>query len=205
MILRVIERGDPLRSEIENYVRQVFARQHAALVREFPDRLAAVLAPDRSPLCAAGFRTAEDGFFSEYYLDAPIEAALARNCGMPVERSQVIEVTSLASDRPGHCFLLLDYITQLGRADGRRWGVFTATEKLRRRLERTGLTVATLAPACAEAVPNRQDWGRYYEAKPTVCAMWDCSWRPISFLTPHSPPAMPELESLLLKESKALD
>lgn len=205
MILRVVERGDPLRSDIETYIRQVFARQHAALVREFPDRLAAVLAPDRSPLCAAGIRTAEDGFFSEYYLDAPIEAALTRNCGAPVERGQVIEVTSLASDRPGHCFLLLDYITQLGRADGRRWGVFTATGKLRRRLERTGLTVATLAAARAEAVPNRQDWGRYYDANPMVCAMRDCHWRPISFLTPHSLPPASDLQDLLLRESKSID
>lgn len=205
MILRVIERGDPLRSGIEAYIREVFARQHAALVREFPDRLAAVLAPDRSPLCAAGIRTAEDGFFSEYYLDGPIETALTRKCGTPVERGQVIEVTSLASDRPGHCFLLLDYITQLGRAGGRRWGVFTATEKLRRRLQRTGLTVATLAAARAEAVPNRQDWGRYYDANPMVCAMRDCSLRPISFLAPYSPPAAPELQDRLLRESKAFD
>lgn len=183
MILRVIERGDPLRSDVERYVREVFARQHGAVVREFPDRMAAVLAPNRAPLCAAGIRTDADGFFSEFYLDSPVEDALARACGAAVKRSQVIEVTSLASDRPGHCFRLLDYITQLGRSDGRRWGVFTATEKLRRRLARSGLTVATLAAARAEAVPNRRDWGRYYDANPMVCAMRDCCDQPISFLT----------------------
>lgn len=186
MILRVIERGDPLRSEVERYVREVFARQHGALVREFPDRMAAVLAPNRTPLCAAGIRTEADGFFSEFYLDSPVEAALARACSVPVERSQVIEVTSLASDRPGHCFLLLDYITQLGRTDGRRWGVFTATEKLRRRLVRSGLTIATLAAARAESVPNRHNWGRYYDANPMVCAMRDCCEQPISFMTRQS-------------------
>ncbi len=205
MILRVIERGDPLRSDIEAYVRQVFARQHDAVVRDFPDRLAAVLAPDRSPLCAAGIRTVEDGFFSEFYLDSPIEAALGRVCDAPVQRSQVIEVTSLASDRPGHSFLLLDYITQLGRADGRTWGVFTATDKLRRCLERTGLTIATLAAARAEAVPNRADWGRYYEADPMVCAMQDHSEQPISFLPRQDPADEAAAEAFPAREVKFLD
>ena len=203
MILRVIERCDPLRSDIEEYVRRVFARQHAAMVREFPDRLVAALGPDLAPLCAAGVRTAEDGFFSEFYLGASVEAVLARFCGSPVQRSQVIEVTSLASDRPGHAFLLLDYITQLGRADGKIWGVFTATEKLRRCLERTGLAVATLAAASADAVPNRDDWGRYYDAKPMVCAMQDHCEQPITFRPLRGRPVV--FDGLPLMEAKHLD
>ena len=191
MILRVINRCDPLRADVEDYVRRVFARQYAATVRDLPERLVAVLGPGDAPLCAAGIRTAEDGFFSEFYLRSPVESVLGQVCGTAVQRSQIIEVTSLASERPGHAFMLLDYVTRLGRADGRTWGVFTATEKMRRCLGRVGFAIATLASAEAEAVPNRQDWGRYYEANPVVCALHDGCERPISFWPVRRPPAAP--------------
>jgi len=184
LILRVINRRDPLRSDIEAYVRRIFASQHAAIVRDFPERLAVALGADLSPLCAAGIRTAEDGFFSEFYLRSPIEYVLGRD----VRRGQVIEVTSLASDRPGLAFTLLDYIIQLGRADGRSWGVFTATEKIRRCIERAGLAFKTLAAARADAVPNPGDWGRYYEANPMVCAMHDRREYPICFRPARNQP-----------------
>lgn len=189
MILRVINRRDTLRSDVEDYVRRVFASQHAAIIREFPERLAVALGPDLTPLCAAGIRTDEDGFFSEAYLRAPIESILSQACQAPVQRGQVIEVTSLASDRAGHAFALLDYITQLGRADGRTWGVFTATAKIRRCLERTGLNFLTLAPARIEAVPNPGDWGRYYDSHPVVCAMQDRRECPVSFQPLQNQPA----------------
>lgn len=178
---RIVGRSDPLRVAVEAYIRRVFARQHSATLRELPDRLVATFGPDLMPLCAAGLRTADDGFFSEYYLRASVESVLRRVCGVPVDRREIIEVTSLASDRPGHAFGLLDYITQLGRKEGRSWGVFTATDKLRRCLGRTGLVITTLAVAEAEAVPNREDWGRYYDARPVVCAMHDRGEQPLAF------------------------
>lgn len=189
MILCIVDHCDPLRADIEDYVRRVFASQHAAIVREFPDRLVAIVGSDRAPLCAAGIRTAEDGFFSECYLGAPVESVLARVSGNTVARGEVIEVTSLASERPGHAFMLLDHITQMGRADGRSWGLFTATEKLRRCLARAGLPVVTLGSASAEAVSNRADWGRYYEANPAVCAMHDHHPQPIRFRPLRGRPA----------------
>lgn len=202
LILRVINRCDPLRRDIEDYVRRVFAKQYSAIVREFPERLVAVLGPDQSPLCASGIRTAEDGFFSELYLSSPIESVLGQVCATPVRRSEVIEVTSLASDRPGHAFALLDYITQLGRAGGRSWGLFTATESMRRRFERAGLAFTLLATASAEAVPNREDWGRYYETNPAVCAMHDRCEQPISFRRVKAQPiafaALPAEEAIAL-------
>ena len=188
MILRVINRRDPLRSDVETHIRRIFAAQHGAIIYEFPERLAAAIGPDLSPLCAAGIRTAEDGFFSEYYLHAPVECVLARACRAPVQRGQVIEVTSLASDRPGHVFALLEYITQLGRAYGQSWGVFTATEKIRRCLERAGLAFTTLATAMSDAVPNPGDWGDYYEANPAVCAIHDRRELPVSFQPPRNSP-----------------
>ncbi len=203
MILRVINRSDPLRSDVEEYIRRVFACQHAAVVREFPELLVAALGPDLSPLCAAGMRTAKDGFFAEFYLRSPVECTLSQACRMPVQRDQIIEVTSLASDRPGHAFNLIDYIVQLGRVDGRRWGVFTATEKIRRYLNRGGLAYTPLAAASADAVPNPDDWGRYYQANPVVCAMHDRRENPISFPPPRS--QQTAFGGLTVMEAKPID
>ncbi len=157
-------------------------------MRAFPERMAAAFGPDFSPLCAAGIRTEADGFFSERYLHAPIERALSLAGPGPVLREQIIEVTSLASERPGHAFTLIDFIIQLGRVEGRTWGIFTATEKLRRCLTRGGLAFSALATARADLAPNSADWGRYYDSNPMVCAMHDHQENPISFRPLRSRP-----------------
>ena len=115
-------------------------------------------------LCAAGLRFAADGFFSECYLDAPVDEVLSA-CGLlPVRREKIFEVTSLASRAPHMVGSFLRKIIACGEAAGFEWAFFTATAPLKALLERIGLPLMPLADADRSRVANPDAWGTYYAA-----------------------------------------
>jgi len=54
-----------------------------------------------------------------------------------------------------------------------QFGVFTATQRLRRAIKATRIPLIEFAPAPKSRVSNPQDWGSYYENDPWVCGMAD--------------------------------
>lgn len=161
----------PGRPAVEAMVRGVFSAEYNARIAAFPHRMIAVLDDDGRPRCAAGLRDAGTGFFSEQYLDVPIERAIAAVVGRPVARGTVLELGSVAADRPGALLMLLRGFAQLGLDDGYRWGIFTATERLCRMAGRLGITLHDVGPALRHRVANPEDWGHYYDSHPRVCAV----------------------------------
>jgi hypothetical protein len=165
--------GDPSRGPAEAVVRSVYARRYGAVIRGFPETLAALLDRDGRPVCVAGVRFGLDECFSEQYLDLPIEFAVAARTGMPVDRRQMLEVTTLASLQSTSPFRLINEVIREGRDLGMRWGIFTATRRLRQALRRTPLDLLEIAPACRDRIVAADDWGRYYGSDPWVCAVSD--------------------------------
>jgi len=182
MTIMLVCREHPLRGRIEAHIQDIFADRYSADVTEFPERLAAIMAADGTPICAAGVRTSRDGFFSESYLDLPAERALAVASRQVVRRKEIIEVSSLASIHAGSAFLLLHAIITVGRKSGNKWGLFTATSVVRRALRVAGMATVELATAAPQAVANPDQWGSYYEHDPVVCALYDCPEEPLQFV-----------------------
>lgn len=178
--IEIVDRRHPLRADAEERVRAVYRRSFGAVVRAFPDLLAVLRDEEGKPGCVAGVRYGLADCFSEQYLDQPIERVLSAASGEHVTRAQILEVTTLACERPNDSFRLVREVTELGRRRGMRWGVFTATRKLRQALPRLGLTLIEIAPARRERAVNPQDWGSYYDTDPWVCAMAD----PVSVARP---------------------
>ena len=123
---------------------------------------------NRSVEAAAGFRFSDQGFFSECYLDIPVEGALRHRLGHVVDRGRVVEICNLIAKQPS-CLLqfvadLIEFI-ELADAD---WAVFTATRPLRTILERRGLKMSELARADRTRIAQARDWGCYYEHDPRV-------------------------------------
>lgn len=54
------------------------------------------------------------------------------------------------------------------RAAGIHFGCFTATARLTKALERSGLDLVRIADAHADRIPNPQDWGSCYAQDPAV-------------------------------------
>lgn len=159
------------RIAVEQMVSAVFLDEYGAMVSRFPDILIAVLDDDNRPVCAAGLRNHAGGLFSEQYLDRPAEAAIAAASGLPVQRDAILELGSLAAARPGALLTLLGGFAALGLAGGHRWGLFTATTRLRRFAARLSIPLLDLGPAEATRVADPAAWGRYYDCAPRVCAV----------------------------------
>ncbi len=171
MQIFVASRGHPLRSRVERFIADVYRDHYSASVTSFPLDLIAALNSQGQCICAAGLRFAQGGFFSESYLDTTIEQALSAAVEKPVHRSNIFEVTSLASRAPRSSTLFLRHIVLYGELAGFDWAFFTATDRLRELLGLVGLPPLALASAIPQRVPNWENWGSYYTAAPVVCAI----------------------------------
>lgn len=167
----IVTRTDPGRFEIEAFIKKVYSLRYNASVDDFPARLIAFRGDDDELLCAAGLRTAEDGFFSEHYLDAPIEKILGDLSSQAVARDEIVEVSTLVSLAPNEVSQFIADMISFGKANGFSWSFFTATARLRRIVEKLGLCPIYLADADRERIVNFERWGNYYAEKPRVFAI----------------------------------
>lgn len=174
--------GDsPAREEAEQHIHDVYRQVYGAEITEFAPRLVTAHDPAGRILCAAGLRTAEEGFFSDVYLDGGFGQGLKDTNGQHIPPQQIMEVVSLASRTPFPVLAMLDVMVDWGRDRGMTCGVFTATAKLRALLDRAGLDYARLAPADPARVVSPGSWGSYYAHDPWVCCCTDRQFAPVVF------------------------
>lgn len=185
MRFEFLEHECPARDEARQHIQDVYNAAYGARITRFAPRLVTVRNPQGQILCAGGVRTAEDGFFSDAYVDGGFGASLRSPDGTPVPPGRIMEVVSLASSTPFPVLAMLDVMIGWGRERGMTCGVFTATAKLRRLLNRTGLTYTALCPANPARVADAQSWGSYYDHDPWVCACSDTQFAPI-ILSPRT-------------------
>jgi hypothetical protein len=169
--LIVVAPSHALRSRVEACIRIVYEQAFGVRSPLLADTLVALIDELDRPLCAAGLRTAADGFFSESYLDGPIEQVLTDRTGRPVPRHAIFEVSTLASRNTDMSPDFLRRIAVLGTRAGFLWSFFTATARLRKLLRRLGMPVIELAPAERSRVSESARWGTYYAHSPRVCAV----------------------------------
>jgi hypothetical protein len=175
----IVRPSHDLRWQVEECISAVYERAFGARNLVFPRRLIALLDDGGRPLCAAGLRTAAEGFFSEIYLDSPIEQVLQRQFGKPVARGRVFEVTTLASRTAEISPLFIRQLVLLGNTAGFDWSFFTATARLRQLLRQLGLPIAGIKTAESARLPDADRWGTYYGHAPVVCAvnkLWLDAW-----------------------------
>lgn len=167
----IVGRDDPARPSIEAFIAGLYLRAHQAKALEFPDRLIVATGADGGILCAAGLRTEEDGFFSEVYLNVPVEMMLSGLCGRRVARREIFEISTFASGAPTAISAFVGNIIRFGETNGLSWSFFTATSRLRRIVERLGLTPIRLGDADRRRIAHAERWGDYYLAQPGVFAV----------------------------------
>ncbi|EWY41784.1 hypothetical protein N825_25025 [Skermanella stibiiresistens SB22] len=189
MIFIVADREHPERDRLERTVRSVFLAEYGAHVPSFPNRLVAALSDDGQPQAVAGLRFAEDGFFSETYLEDTAERVLGRVLGRIVRRDEIVEFSSLAAVRSGAAMPLVGAAIRLCLEAGAGFGMFTATHRLRALLRRFGLVTVDLGPAAPERVADASVWGRYYLHDPRILVV-SADTLPSACL----PPAIPSLD-----------
>lgn len=176
----ILDQHDASWSSAADFMRKIYRDSYAAELTSFPNRILARFDRQGTVLCAAGLRSEADGFFSEHYLDQPIELALADIVGHPVARRSVCEVTTLVSQAPHETSDFVDDIVMLAAELGFRWSFFTLTRRLALMVRHKGLSPIDLGAATAERVPYPQSWGRYYQTSPRVFAVSGGSLPPVA-------------------------
>jgi hypothetical protein len=167
----VIREGDALRYAAETFIRSIYAAQYGAQLQTFPSRIFAVLNDCGEIVCAAGVRLQDDGFFSERYLDSPIEQALGAASKQTIARSEIFEVTTFASRAPRATAGFIESVGSFGETNGFAWSFFTLTRRLLRLVERLGHPLTHLANADYRRIPDHERWGTYYASEPKVFAI----------------------------------
>jgi hypothetical protein len=171
MHLLVVPEQHALRGSTEHFIAAVYKSHYQAAISSFPPILVAMLENSGRLLCASGLRFARTGFFSDAYLDIPIEQALARSTGQPICRDDIFEVTTFASRAPHAATRFLEHVVAYGGHAGFEWAFFTATARLRDLLRILNLPFLTLGAADPARLSNSAVWGSYYECAPCVCAV----------------------------------
>jgi hypothetical protein len=169
--IAILGRYDAGRPAAERLITNVFRVRYGAMVSEFPETIAAKMDKNGLFVCAAGLRFASNGFFSERYLDEPVERAINRLSGDRPSRDRIFEVSSLASREPGLTVSFIFDIVLYGQNKGFEWSFFTLTRRLLQMLTRIGISPYFLGNADRRRVPHFQTWGSYYEQKPAVFAL----------------------------------
>ena len=162
---------DPRRSEVEHFIRTVFARRYGADVNTFTPMLVSM--QDRGEIvAAAGYRSAAEApLFLERYLPSPIETLLASQAEAQPERRSIVEVGHLAASRAGEGRRLISLIGPHLDSQGFVWVVGTITSELRHLFMRIGVTPLALGAADPAALGNElTHWGTYYDHRPVVLA-----------------------------------
>jgi len=168
----LIDRSHPARAEAEALIAGVYAHEYGAQIVSFSDLIIALADANGVLRAAAGLRIGGN-FFSEVYLDRPIEDVLSDHWVPPATRTEIAEVTTLAAIHPNASYALFSGIVGYLNARNVRFAFFTVTERLHRLLVRAGIPAEKLADAKAGSVHNAEEWGLYYATNPKVVAIHD--------------------------------
>ena len=76
---------DEWREVTEYFIGDVYLSRYGAKIGAFPPLLIASIDDNGRVRCAAGLRTQHDPFFSEHYLDAPVDEILSALSGRTVK------------------------------------------------------------------------------------------------------------------------
>jgi hypothetical protein len=166
----IVRETDSRRSEVEAFIRDVYRDAHRATPNAPPPNLMVHFDERGRIACAAGLRDGAERFFSEAYLDAPIETTLSAVTGSRIDRGDIVEVTTLVSRAPRRIARFLDDVAAEATRAGFTWSFFTVTRRLGMLLERHGVPLRPLADADRRRIDDPDRWGDYYACNPRVYA-----------------------------------
>jgi len=152
-------------------IEKVYDSQYGAVIPAHADEMILVANQEGKIIAATGLREATDDFFSQVYLNTPVEAAISKSLKRPVKRTEILEVVTLATATPVAILPLFAAVVAEGQARGKTYCMFTATSRLRQIFRKLKMELLELAPADPARLDNAGDWGRYYATNPVVCAI----------------------------------
>ncbi len=171
-MIEVLHKGQAGWDEATTMVSRTFEKAYGAHIKHFMPHFIRVSDKNDELKALLGYRDAgNEKLFLEVYLDEPVEVALSRYLGYPVERSSIIEMGNLAEVEAGDARMGIIACTAFLYTAGYRWVVFTGITRLRNAFRRLGIDTKELMVADESRLSDEQraDWGSYYDGNPVVC------------------------------------
>ncbi|MER5640339.1 thermostable hemolysin [Kitasatospora sp. NPDC002227] len=176
MKIRVAQRNTPLWSGAGRLARQIYSRAYGAEINPDPDSFIVghheQWSADGTGIsaCVGITRAGERPFFSERYLEDPIETVIGKQFGDSVERSRIVEVGALAGRERGAGQEMVKITPVISWYMGMEYILCTTTVALRRVLERAeiGFVPVDDADPVVLGPEERRAWGTYYDQEPQV-------------------------------------
>jgi hypothetical protein len=187
MNLIPVSSGHNLWPVVSIFIGTTYLEHYGARLDNLPANIVALVDARQRVLCAAGLRSASESFFSEFYLDAPVEAVISARSGKRVARHEIAEVANLASRTPSISVHFMRELILYGDTLGFNWAFFTSTHRLEKVLRRIQLPLIDLGAASRDRVPNPEVWGRYYDSDPKVFAIGRDDLAPLLVRDPDAP------------------
>ncbi len=162
------------RSEVEQFIHDVFAQTYGANVQHFMPHLVSLRSEEGELVAAFGLRKADiSPLFLEQYLDVPVESVFSGRFNRNITRDQITEIGNLAVSNPRNAGVLIAHVIQHSLDIGVEWAVATAHHSLQNGLVKGGRDVYALQAAdpARLAPAELTSWGSYYKNSPQVVAI----------------------------------
>lgn len=169
-----VAKDAPCRSEVEGFIKTVFAQVYGANITQFMPDLIALRDANGILMAAFGLRSAaKETLFLEQYIDMPIEQLISERLDRNIMRNQITCIGNLAVANPRNAGVLIAHVIQHSLDIGIEWCVATAHHSLQNGLIKGGRDVYALAPADPSKLPEEElkHWGTYYRHTPQIVAI----------------------------------
>ncbi|WP_298768886.1 thermostable hemolysin [uncultured Shewanella sp.] len=156
------------RRTVECYINQRFNQVYQANIHHFMPILLEVSLKE-SLQATIGLTP---GYFKHFYLEqyllSSAESLLSELTQQPIERHSIIEIGNLATSHDSSGLILFSLMTSLLNKAQYEWIIFTATDEVKRLLERLNITLIPIS--LAQQNVEQSHWGEYYKNNPQVMA-----------------------------------
>ncbi|HEY8570457.1 thermostable hemolysin [Microbulbifer sp.] len=160
------------RAAVESCIAGQFQQVYGAQLRHYMPWLLSYGKGQRIHGVLGMRRAGSEPLFLEQYLDEPVESLLESRAGVPVNRTDIVEIGNLVATARGGSRLLFLMLAELFAAADLTWAIFTATPEVQHLLQK--LTDDQLVLCRADGArlgAELADWGTYYNTRPAVVAV----------------------------------
>ena len=162
------------RDELERFISDIFRESYGTEIKRFRPYLMGLRDQDDNLIAACSLHSAAtERLFLENYLTQPIEAVLSEHTGLPVKRSEIIEIGNFSVADLAMAHHLITAINDQLHFTAKQWAVITAVPALRDAFIKLGMNPDILTDADINLLPveARAEWGNYFEQNPQSMAI----------------------------------
>ncbi len=159
--------------EIKAFIADIFYKKYKAQIKVSYPELMTLIGKNNEILAALGIRDAKQhGLFLEQYLDDNIENILSKIYKNKVNRDEIVEIGSLASQKKGMAKFLYIALSAILKQRKYKYAIITGTLYLQKYFKKAGLKPRIIGPALREKLKDQTiDWGSYYETEPKIMVL----------------------------------